>query len=226
MKKKKLFENVIVIGIVTSVISTVIFSWFITPTTKWLFPKILKLINLFSAAFVDSFYRSATKLSAENANMSNLAFSFVSYIIIWSVFFLVTRTILTFYSQKLKRQIPSNALEDQQEIVDETVDEHLDIPIANQEKRLKLFKGLFSVILVLIIVHFVLSLYMMMSQIFSMNLCSNTMVNIEIVSPYISDQEYKQLKSDFYTIEGKQDYDVLHDKLELIAENNELTLKK
>ena len=50
--------------------------------------------------------------------------------------------------------------------------------------------------------------------------------NIEIVSPYISDIEYKQLKSDFHTIKCSYDYDELMQKLQHIAEMHSITLKK
>ena len=53
-----------------------------------------------------------------------------------------------------------------------------------------------------------------------------TRTNIEIVSPYISDQEYKQLKSDFFLIKTKDDYDNLQKELEIISENNQVDLKE
>lgn len=49
--------------------------------------------------------------------------------------------------------------------------------------------------------------------------------NIEIVSPYISDLEYKQLKSDFYTMETYEDYSLLVNSLSEIAEDHSLKLK-
>lgn len=49
--------------------------------------------------------------------------------------------------------------------------------------------------------------------------------NIEIVSPYISDFEYKQLKSTFYQVSCKEDYDNLIAKLDKIAFKNDLVLK-
>ena len=50
--------------------------------------------------------------------------------------------------------------------------------------------------------------------------------NIEIVSPYISDTEYKQLKSDFHTIQCSQDYDELAQLLQDIANDHSITLKE
>lgn len=49
--------------------------------------------------------------------------------------------------------------------------------------------------------------------------------NIEIVSPYVSDIEYKQLKSKFHSIETQSDYEALIEELKSIAEEHSLKLK-
>lgn len=46
-----------------------------------------------------------------------------------------------------------------------------------------------------------------------------TLNNIEIVSPYISDKEYKQLKSKFYSMQTQHDYQNLSKELNSIAIN-------
>lgn len=50
--------------------------------------------------------------------------------------------------------------------------------------------------------------------------------NIEIVSPYITDLEYKQLKSTFYSMENSEDYNELIESLSDIATEYSLKLKK
>ena len=65
-----------------------------------------------------------------------------------------------------------------------------------------------------------------MIQIFGSSISANTRANIEIVAPYISDQEYKQLKSDFFTIKSKSDYDNLQKALNMISEEHQLDLKE
>ena len=49
--------------------------------------------------------------------------------------------------------------------------------------------------------------------------------NIEIVSPYISDIEYKTLKSDFHLMENHEDYNQLIFRLQKFADDNSLKLK-
>lgn len=49
--------------------------------------------------------------------------------------------------------------------------------------------------------------------------------NIEIVSPYISDQEYKNLKSAFYSMDSREDYTNLVNALEEISSEHGIELK-
>lgn len=49
--------------------------------------------------------------------------------------------------------------------------------------------------------------------------------NIEIVAPYISDEEYKAIKSNFYQMENIDDYNSLQNELDSIARKNNLKLK-
>lgn len=53
----------------------------------------------------------------------------------------------------------------------------------------------------------------------------DTVNNIEIVAPYINDIEYKQLRSAFFQMDSKSDYQNLIYKLESIAEEYSLQLK-
>lgn len=65
-----------------------------------------------------------------------------------------------------------------------------------------------------------------MFQIYVSSISSKTLNRIDIAAPYISDQEYKQLKSDFLMIENKSDYDDLQKNINTIFEENQLDLKE
>ncbi len=51
----------------------------------------------------------------------------------------------------------------------------------------------------------------------------STMRNIEIVAPYISDVEYKTLKSDFYRMSSKEDYQNLITQIDALMDENGLS---
>lgn len=56
------------------------------------------------------------------------------------------------------------------------------------------------------------------------NTAHYTLQNIEIVSPYISEQDYKLLKSDFYSMQNMDDFNSLNQKLNSIADEYSLHL--
>ena len=55
---------------------------------------------------------------------------------------------------------------------------------------------------------------------------TRTMNNIEIVSPYISDQEYKLLNSKFHSMESSNDFKELYSQLEKYAVSANVKLKE
>lgn len=87
----------------------------------------------------------------------------------------------------------------------------------------KFFRKILYISIFLIII---VTSFNMGKTIFVKNTIIDTLNNIEIVSPYISDKEYKTLKSQFYSMSGEDDYTILAQNLQLIADNNGLSLKK
>lgn len=57
------------------------------------------------------------------------------------------------------------------------------------------------------------------------SIATDTLDDIEIISPYISDLEYKTLKSEFYQMDSKTDYNHLIEQIENILDDNGLTAK-
>lgn len=55
---------------------------------------------------------------------------------------------------------------------------------------------------------------------------STSLANIEIVSPYVTDTEYKTLKSEFYSMDSKEDYDTFCSHLEEISTVHNIDLKE
>ena len=73
---------------------------------------------------------------------------------------------------------------------------------------------------------YILLIYAYSRTVFVNGRITSMMNNIEIVSPYISDIEYKQFKSSFHLIENKEDYDNLYSQLERVAASYSIQLKK
>lgn len=59
------------------------------------------------------------------------------------------------------------------------------------------------------------------------NKCKTTsLCNLEIVCPYVSDLEYKKLRSSFYSIQNKEDYEAFTNTIKKIGEMYSLNLKE
>lgn len=53
-----------------------------------------------------------------------------------------------------------------------------------------------------------------------------SLCNLEIISPYVSDLEYKTLKSSFYSIQTKEDYEIFTNTIREIGKKYSLNLKE
>lgn len=91
------------------------------------------------------------------------------------------------------------------------------------KKRKKIFSYLLRIIFPAIILISLMFFYGKSSFIRNKTIILTN--NIEIVSPYISDIEYKQMKSKFHSMETKNDYNSLIEELETIAKKYSLKLK-
>lgn len=69
---------------------------------------------------------------------------------------------------------------------------------------------------------FIILMYNALIVSFANNIARRTLNNIEIISPYISDMEYKTLRSDFYQMNSKDDYLQIISVIENIATENDL----
>lgn len=90
----------------------------------------------------------------------------------------------------------------------------------------KIYKKLFTITTALLFSVFIIFTFSYSRTLFINRAITITTNNIEIVSPYISDHDYKKLKSDFYSIQNKDDYDKLQQTLNTVAKEHSLILKE
>lgn len=67
------------------------------------------------------------------------------------------------------------------------------------------------------------SLFFAFSGALENQIARDTLRNIEIIAPYVSDSEYKTLKSDFYRMKSKNEYIDLMDRIDAIMDENNLS---
>lgn len=94
------------------------------------------------------------------------------------------------------------------------------------EKSNKVMKRSYHIFNFFLIIGGIFLFFLYSKDAFVINKVTSITNNIEIVSPYITDEEYKQLKSDFHTMKSRDDYDSLTNSLSEIASYNSVELKK
>lgn len=99
VKKTSKFTKDILTGIITGIVSTLIISWFITPLTNLIFPKVIVFLENISMPFVDYLYRCAATYTIERTGLLNLTFSSTC-----TLFCIFSSTFL-FYKKRDSRQI-------------------------------------------------------------------------------------------------------------------------
>lgn len=223
VKKNSNFPYDMFVGIATSVISALILSWVITPLSNWLFPKVLQIASKFSGTFEDYVYKRAAHITVESSSTLTLivAYMTLSYVI-WIVYYISLRAKERVYD--LSDELIDILQPDKPDT--ETADISLEAEIKESERKKKRVKRIHILFSLSLFIGVLTASFMIMLQIYVSSISSKTLKRIDIVAPYISDQEYKQLKSDFFMIENKSDYDNLQKNINAIFEVNQLDLKE
>lgn len=204
-------------AIITGVLSTLLISWIITPATNWIFPKILHILDCFSSSFSDDIYRSIVVASDTGLILTILLIS----LIIFYFFIFFSIQLIHFLNCEYESTLPDN-LKSQSRIATKIFKNgKKDLKSQHKTfKKISLF-SYFSLGLILFSMCFIA-----MRQIYISGISSKAHANIEIVAPYISDQEYKEIKSNFYRIDSKDSYEQFNTRLSIIANENSLELKQ
>lgn len=91
------------------------------------------------------------------------------------------------------------------------------------KKWITMFQKISDTLPVHLMLAFIILFACIFSERVSSDITANTILrNIEIVAPYISDDEYKILKSDFYSMDTKNDFETLQNSIMEIREENNL----
>lgn len=199
MKKKiSIFKRPIIGTILIGLIGAFLWDFIFSPIFNWLMNKIFIMENALS----DMFYKGIAQGTHENTSsilFSLIFFSIVSFVIIKAI--------------DLKFE-EYNLIQEMYEY----------LPEENPERKNIKFK-IFSKGIVLMLCGLILLSGIYYYEMLATSTTKKILNNIEIVSAYIPHKSYTMLKSKFYTIQSKKDYDLLVEDMEFIAENNNVELQ-
>ncbi|MCM1065739.1 MAG: hypothetical protein NC420_14995 [Eubacterium sp.] len=197
---KKIFKNPFLSTLLVGILATALWEKFISPFCTYIYIHISSLFETFMTSFSNDTYRSI----ANGFNDSNSVY--VILIILSSYLGLVTSFII--FPMFFKHQT------------------NLTHKAENQTSKTKKFFSSKIIVILLFSIFVFCYIYIIGNIIFVTNCKTNSLCNLEIISPYISDEEYKQLKSTFYCIETKVDYINFTTIINEIGEKYSLNLKK
>lgn len=232
-----------IIPIIPVVVLTFIVSKVFNPILDTFYSLFLQFGSFFIKSFSDSTYKTISNGYSEEPSLIILYFMFILYVILICIAILWTRDIYKQVKKKIsalkketgdlilrvtdseKQDDTSNPEINKEDILSKLHDEQMRLEFEESnfdESHKKYFIRI--VILSAILTIFMCSWYA--QQVFINNAITKALSNIEIVSPYITDNEYRQLRSDFYSISNQEDYYSLLNTLKEIADVNSIVLKK
>lgn len=203
---KKPSKSTVLSTLIIGIIGTAIWEKFLSPLCTFIYVKLSSLIDSFSNTFSN---RTYTKISEgyNNSSTVDIALSIMLILfILLCIFFL-------FY----------NLYQSKRKLIDYTVN---DSSIINLDKLLKTNKLLNFLFFILIELSLLVFMYWFGNISFIDRCKTSSLCNLEIISPYVSDIEYKELKSSFYSIQTKEDYEAFTKTIKAIGEKYSLNLKE
>lgn len=225
-------ENITIL--VISTLLAFLFGKFLDPLFTYFYSSLLNAGGIVIKQISDSTYKQISNGFSEQPSM----FSFYLLCMLSWAFFSHTLTLLRdSYKQLIDKYKKYN---DILEMVNTPLDDTLSLSgsvqstsennpdLLSKEVTARIHKVKIEYRLINL---FFIILYILLIFTYSRSLYINTKItsitnNIEIVSPYISDIEYKQLKSNFHTMENSEDYYNLMSTLSDIAKDYSIVLKK
>lgn len=181
------------------ILGCALWEYIFSPLCKFVYIKISSLIDKFSATFSNSTYIEISKGYYDSPVIDIVCFIIIIFFIYISSIFYLYLTRKSQHKLTSEEKFPYEYLK----------------------------RNFFIRIIILISTQLVMIIWMYwIGNLMFINQCKSTsLCNLEIISPYISDLEYKELKSDFYSIQTKADYESFVNTINELGEKYSLNLK-
>lgn len=222
---KNNFLNWIIGGVIALIITKAS-----DPLSEFLFSNILNIGGSFITRISNSTYREISNGFSEQSSSIVLSLSYLFFICflecIFFIFLEINKTIKNKSNKLFSSNNNTTSFEENSNVTSDNIHEQESETLNKwfEKKYEKLFFLNFTSIILLIFSFLAITFIYGQSN-FIRNKTITMTNNMEIVSPYITDLEYKQLKSHFHSIETQSDYETLMEELETIADKYFLKLK-
>lgn len=199
----KNYRDTILIGIVTSLVGSVVFLYLLDPIIGWIYKTISSIGVGYIVGFLDSIYKSV----AMGARDYSYQIVFSTHLLIIAVIVCCNLFVISvsFFNNKLKK--------------DPTA---LELWI-KKISEISTWKTICSIVLVSLLFVFP-AFKSITADTFAALIIREFEHRIVIISPYASDQEIKLIRSQFARINGRADYKEIMKRVEKIAAEHDLKL--
>ena len=249
-KKSTFFQDFNIVSLILGVVVTFIVTKILDPLLEKIYVSLISLGGSVVSSFSDSVFQDIAKGSCEQGSMF---ISYVMYIATVFLYFSFMSELFSHYKENIKTltkivkkvEEPSSkstyvdvpeTLEEIEQMVDamSTDLSKLEAELKENRKEIsevakntkKKYRNRCLVASLLATLLFITIAFMYAKLNYVNKAITSTTNNIEIVSPYISEEEYKYLKSDFHSIQTHEDFDILRETLDNIAQKHNLILQK
>ncbi len=239
-EKKKLLLSAISGAVLAFLIGKIL-----NPVLEIAYFYFLQIGNYFIKSFSDSVYKNISNGFAEQSSLAILYLCIILFVFLLELLYVGLSTFRNSILQKYddleesindmermlseKRNLPEQANSHTEENLDDLLAQNKNLKKELHEsyenykkdstKKLSLLK-------ICLVFSALFLLFIYGKQVFISSAIAKTTSNIEIISPYITDTEYKQLKSRYHSISSKSDFDSLTATLNEIATEHSIVLKK
>lgn len=213
------FQNTILGIIVLGIFGSALWEKIISPLSTTLFFKISELISNFIVNWNNSLY---SQIANAYHDSSYVLISLILYM--FSLFFVARILIIMAPNSFLQFLRLSN--ENKKDCFETEACKDSSV-IKERINKKKSFYFFHSILYLLSIIAIIFIYAYMLGRISYIKFTQATVLsNIEIVSPYIEDKEYKQLKSNFYSMTCEDDFLILINGLSEISIEHNIELKE
>lgn len=213
--KNKIFSYIkssaIISALIIGIIGSALWEKVISPLSSFIFLQVLNLSSSISETFSDDIYKSVASGFHEEPSIMLLS-------LITGVFIALSVTILLhIFANKNEAQYLYEDI-DEPTFDSDKNETYIIQKLKAKTKKLNHKSKILSIIISISTIFYIIFFFYVLGRITYINLTiTKTLNNIEILSPYISDHDYKMMKSKFHRIQNKVDYDSLNSEIENLS---------
>lgn len=203
---KKTSKKAVISALLIGILGSAIWEKILSPFCTFIYIKLSSLIDEFNTSFSNNAYCEISK-GYDDSIVVTLLYRSITIILL---------LLLLFYFYYIVNRETTSLTPNNNEIINRIYKKN---NLKMQLIKLVIFFSLLCFLLIIFV-------YWVGSLTFIVHCRTTSLCNLEIICPYISDLEYKELKSSFYSIQTKEDYEAFTNAIKEIGEKYSLNLKE